>query len=110
MEVEGELEYEIEEIVDSRLDRRRKCPLLYNVKWAGYEGTAQQYDWIPANELENASEAISDFHSRYPDKPGPLSALQNRLSSSSPPPPPKRHTRNTRTKRPSRQTRSTTTQ
>ena len=76
VEVEGELEYEIEEIVDSRLDRRRKCPLLYNVKWAGYEGTAQQYDWIPANELVNASEAIFNFHSRYPDKPGPLDKIR----------------------------------
>ena len=72
IEVEGELEYEISEIVDSKLDKRRKCPLLYYVKWSGYENTDEEYSWLPATELDNAQEAISDFHSRYPDKPGPL--------------------------------------
>jgi len=37
--VDGELEYEISEILNSKLDNRRcLCKLLYLVKWSGYEG------------------------------------------------------------------------
>ena len=43
VEVDGEPEYEIAEILDSKLDRRRQqCPLLYLVHWAGYEGTDKE--------------------------------------------------------------------
>ena len=71
--IEGEPEYEISEILDSKLDnRRRLCKLLYLVRWAGYEGTDEETSWLPANELGHASEIVSEFHSRYPAKPGPL--------------------------------------
>ena len=69
--IDEELEYEISEIVDSKLDRRRKCPLLYLVRWQGYEDTDMEYSWLLADELEHAQEATADFHARYPDKPGP---------------------------------------
>ena len=72
VEVEGDLEFEIAEVLDSKLDRRRKCSLLYLVRWAGYEGTDDEFSWLPANELDNAPDAVADFHSRYPEKPGPL--------------------------------------
>jgi hypothetical protein len=75
LEVQGELEYEISEVLDSKIDKRRSCKLLYLVRWLGYENTDEEYSWLPASELEHASELISDFHSAYPDKPGPLSRL-----------------------------------
>jgi hypothetical protein len=73
--VQGELEYEIAEVLDSKIDRRRSCKLLYLVRWLGYENTDEEFSWLPASELEHAKELISDFHSAYSDKPGPLSNL-----------------------------------
>ena len=72
IEVQGELEYEIAEVLDSKIDRRHACKLLYYVRWLGYEGTDEEYSWLPANELTHAPNLTSDFHSAYPNKPGPL--------------------------------------
>ena len=72
VEVEGELEYEISEILNSKIDNHRCCKLLYYVCWAGYEGTDEETSWLPATELEHAQELVADFHTRYPGKPGPL--------------------------------------
>ena len=76
VEVDGEIEYEIAEVLDSKIDkRRRNCQLLYLVRWAGYEGTDEETSWILATELEHAPEALAEFHYAYPSKPGPLSSL-----------------------------------
>ena len=75
VEVQGELEYEISEVLDSKIDRRRSCKLLYLVRWLGYENTDEEFSWLSAIELEHATDLISDFHSAYPNKPGPLSSL-----------------------------------
>ena len=75
VDVQGELEYEIAEVTDSKIDRRRSCKLLYLVCWLGYENTDEELSWLPATELEHAKDLISDFHSTYPDKPGPLTNL-----------------------------------
>ena len=75
VEVDDDIEYEIAEILDSKLDQRRKCKLLYLVRWAGYEGTDQEMDWLVATELTHASELVADFHSAHPSRPGPLSSL-----------------------------------
>jgi hypothetical protein len=73
VEVNGEPEYEISEILDSKLDhRRRQCQLLYLVRWSGYEGTDEEISWLLATEVGNASELVSDYHSAYLDKPGPI--------------------------------------
>jgi len=69
--IEGESEYEIESILDSKIDRRRTCKLLYLVRWSGYEGTDEEFSWLPATELGHASEILADFHNAYPDKPRP---------------------------------------
>ena len=71
--VEGELEYEIAEIIDSKMDRRHACKLLYPVRWLGYENTDDEFFWLPAVELEHAKDLIADFHSAYPNKPRPSS-------------------------------------
>lgn len=73
--IDGEPEFEISKILDSKEDQRRRCKLLYLVRWAGYEGTDEETSWILATELGNASELVSDFHNRYPHKPGPLRNL-----------------------------------
>ena len=75
VDIEGELEYEISEIVDSKIDKHRSCKLLYLVHWLGYENTDEELSWLPATELEHADELVSDFHSTYPQKPGPISKL-----------------------------------
>jgi hypothetical protein len=71
VEIDGEIEYEIAEILDTKLDRRRRRPLLYLVRWSGYEGTDEETSWLPADELSHAPELVSDFHKAYPLKPGP---------------------------------------
>jgi hypothetical protein len=73
--IDEEPEYEISEILNSKLDKRWACKLLYLVWWSGYEGTNEETSWIPANELGHASEIVSKFHLRYSNKPGPLSNL-----------------------------------
>ena len=68
--VDGELEYEIAEVLDSKLDNCHwTCKLLYLVRWAGYEGTDEETSWVLATELEHAQEVITDFHAWYPSKP-----------------------------------------
>jgi len=72
IEVDGEVEYEVEEILDSKIDRRRRhCQLLYLVRWAGYASTDEETSWLLATELDHASELVEDFHHKYPGKPGP---------------------------------------
>jgi hypothetical protein len=72
VEIDGEPEYEISEILDSKIDKHhRPCNVLYLVRWAGYEGTDEETSWILASELGNAPELTSDFHAAYPTKPGP---------------------------------------
>jgi hypothetical protein len=74
VEIDGELEYEIAEVVDSKIDRRRRGQgLLYRVRWGGYEGTEEEFSWLPADELANAPDVIAVFHEQHPDKPGPNS-------------------------------------
>jgi hypothetical protein len=74
VEVDGEPEFEISEILDTKVDsRRRNCKLLYLVHWSGYEGTDDETSWLLATELGHASELVNDFHLRYLDKAGPHS-------------------------------------
>ena len=52
-------EYEILEILNSKLDNRRHiCKLLYLVRWFGYEGTDEETSWLPANELAHTSNIL----------------------------------------------------
>ena len=74
--VDDKPEFEISEILDTKIDnRRRACKLLYLVRWTGYEGTDEENSWILASELNHTSELVADFHRAYPAKPGPLSSL-----------------------------------
>ena len=74
--VNDELEFEISEILDTKIDNyRHACKLLYLVCWTGYKGTDEETSWILTSELGHASELIVEFHTKYPAKPGPLSRL-----------------------------------
>ena len=70
--IDREPEYEISRIVDSKIDRRRACKLLYKVIWLGYEDTGDESEWIPTSELTHAVDLVSNFHIAYPAKPSPL--------------------------------------
>jgi hypothetical protein len=64
VEVDGEEEWEVTDVLDARMFRRR---LQYLVKWTGYDDPT----WEPAESV-NGLRAIELFHQRYPEKPGPL--------------------------------------
>src|SRR5690606_17546234 len=65
-EIDGEQEWEVEEILDSR---KRREGLRYLVRWAGYPHYPD--DERSIEELTNCQELIDDFHRRYPQKPRP---------------------------------------
>jgi len=69
VEVEGFDEYEIDELLDCRLERRGrgKPSLKYLVKWSGYNDPT----WEPERYITHAKDLLRQFHHRYPDKPGP---------------------------------------
>ena len=69
--IDGETEFEISEILDSKIDKHRKCRLQYLVKWSGYEGTDEETSWIPMSKLKHVTESVVDFHLTNLDKPGP---------------------------------------
>jgi hypothetical protein len=71
IEVKGEAKHEVAGILDLKLDCRRKEPLVYLVKWTGYEGTPDESSWEPAEHLEHAPDLVHEFHHQHPNKPGP---------------------------------------
>ena len=74
--VDDEPEFEISEILDTKIDNHHHaCKLLYLMHWTGYKGTNKETLWILASELGHASELIVDFHKAYPTRHGPLSSL-----------------------------------
>jgi cytochrome oxidase assembly protein ShyY1 len=67
MEVDGEIEWEVEDVLDSKMLNRS---LQYLVKWTGYDNPT----WEPAESVSGLA-ALDAFHTRYPSKPGPLPGL-----------------------------------
>jgi len=63
--IEGEPEYELDEIVDARLYYGK---LQYRAKWTGYSPEHDKV-WYPASNFENAVHEKQRFHERYPKKP-----------------------------------------
>ena len=64
MEVEGDQEYQVEQVEDSRIYRNQ---LQYLIRWTGYD----QMTWEPAKDVDGL-QALDAFHMKYPRKPGPL--------------------------------------
>lgn len=66
VEVEGEEEFEIEEVLDSRMSRRK---LQYLIKWRGYDAPT----WEPATSIDlDNSGPVNVFHHLFPQKPKPI--------------------------------------
>ena len=61
VEIEGEPEYEVEEVLDSRLKQGK---LEYLVKWSGY--TEDHNTWEPKANCANLHDLIEDFHKKNP--------------------------------------------
>ena len=68
----GSLEYEVDEVVDSR---RLRNKLMYKVKWASGEITEEAW----SNLLPGSEVAVANFHQRMPTKPGPPSSFKQQL-------------------------------
>ena len=64
--VNSEQEFEVEQILDSKFDRKHLRDL---VKWKGY--SISHNSWEPDHFLRNAPELVKAFHDRYPSKPRP---------------------------------------
>jgi len=64
VEVDGDQEYQVELVEDSRMYRNQ---LQYLVRWTGYD----QMTWEPAKDVDGL-QALDIFHKKYPRKPGPL--------------------------------------
>jgi transposase InsO family protein len=70
IEVNGENEWEVEQILDARLFRKKR--LEYRVKWIGHDDDPQ---WYPARNFVGAPHKLRDFHEKYPHLPGPPARL-----------------------------------
>ena len=68
--IEGEEEYEVDHIRDSKMFGRT---LKYLVRWKGYgEG---EDTWEPLSNLANSPQIVKEFHSRNPGAPRSINAL-----------------------------------
>ncbi|SJK99884.1 uncharacterized protein ARMOST_03195 [Armillaria ostoyae] len=74
VEVDGEEQYKIAQILDSKIDHLFQCPLLYRIQWLKYKKTNEKFAWLPATKF-STNEFIEEFHRRYPDKPGPIAKV-----------------------------------
>ena len=61
IEIQGEEEYEVEEVLDSR---HRHGIVEYRVQWKGY--MAEHDTWEPALNLEHAKAKVKVFYQKYP--------------------------------------------
>ncbi|MBW0509386.1 hypothetical protein O181_049101 [Austropuccinia psidii MF-1] len=69
--IEEEEEWEVSQIPDSKIKRGK---LWYFVEWKGFSQDPERSTWEPTQSLNNCPEHLKDFHSLYPDKPGPNSS------------------------------------
>jgi hypothetical protein len=64
VEIERQKEFEVSEILDSRIIWRK---LEYLVQWQGYN--ISERTWEPVTNLRHAPEMLQEFHQWYPEKP-----------------------------------------
>ncbi|MBW0558301.1 hypothetical protein O181_098016 [Austropuccinia psidii MF-1] len=69
--VEEQEELEVAQGLDSNLNRGKS---LYLVDWKGFNEDPERKAWEPASNLTNSPHLFKDFHTFYPDKPGPNSS------------------------------------
>jgi hypothetical protein len=56
--IDGEEEYEVEEILNDRINKRKKTK-QYFVRWKGYE--ASEDSWVDEKDILNAPELIEEY-------------------------------------------------
>lgn len=66
IELEGQEEYEVTQILDSRFHHGQ---LQYLVDWKGYGPSDQT--WQTKDQVKNCADLVKAFHRKYPDKPKP---------------------------------------
>ena len=71
IDIEGEPQYEVEEVRDSQ---RHRGHLQYLVHWKGY--SQEEDTWEPMSHLSHAPEHVHEFHTKYPDKPSPTNNIR----------------------------------
>ena len=62
--VEGVVEFEVHEILDSRF---RRVKLQYYVEWVGYD--VSDRSWEPTGNLGHGTEALRMYHQKFPSRP-----------------------------------------
>jgi hypothetical protein len=62
--VEGEPEYEVKEILDSKILGRK---VWYQVDWVGYG--PEERTWEPAENLTHSEKLVTAYHRRHPIRP-----------------------------------------
>jgi hypothetical protein len=68
LDIQGQQEYEVETILDCKLDKRRKDPYLYLIRWIGYG--AEDDSWEPLQALHKpCAHLLPSYHRRNPRKP-----------------------------------------
>ena len=60
IDMEGELEYEVEEVMSSQ---KHGQGIQYLIKWKGYGN--EENTWEARKNMEKAKDAIKDFHQKY---------------------------------------------
>ena len=69
IDVEGDEEYEVDTVLDSRRYGRWK-KLQYLIHWKGW---GPEHDsWEDSTDVANAQKLVQKFHSTHPTAPGPL--------------------------------------
>ena len=64
VEVEGELEYEVAGILDSKIERGK---LKYLLDWVNCG--PEERTWEPVENVENAPDSVAAFHREHPLRP-----------------------------------------
>ncbi|KAF2398551.1 hypothetical protein EJ06DRAFT_115558 [Trichodelitschia bisporula] len=79
-----EAEWEVEEVLNSRVFKGKKDPLTgkreylqYMVKWRGWPDDRKWYDW---DDLVGCPALIAAFHRTYRSKPGPHESFKKYTS------------------------------
>ncbi|MBW0463259.1 hypothetical protein O181_002974 [Austropuccinia psidii MF-1] len=69
--VEEQEECKVAQVLDSKIKRGT---LWYLVEWKGFNEDPEKKTWEPASNLTNSPDLVKDFHTFYPDNPGPDSS------------------------------------
>jgi Chromo (CHRromatin Organisation MOdifier) domain len=73
--IDGEPEWEVEEILDSKFRGKGKTKkLYYKVRWKDYP--LEESTWESETAVENAPDVIKEFHKKYPNSPKRINALE----------------------------------